>query len=384
MKNIIKLIGKSKNLSKNLEYLYCKIPYIFGNGKAFAPLSIVLLVSYRCNLRCKMCFYYNESEKDHTKNLIEKRKNEELSLEQIYKIIDDASAMKVKVLTIHGGEPLLYPKIFDVANYAQEKGLLVNFVTNGTLLNKEVAEKIINSRINQIIFSLDGPEEIHDDIRNVKGTFRRLLSGIKNIKELEKKGKKIPHLCISTYVSAINQNCLGDMIEIVSKTGIKNWDVGLITHNTEKLTRVTSKILNIGKKENQGSLENLKEKVKKIRIGELKNQRKILLEKNKKYKLNIIFPSEKAINNYYNPNFNEMNYCLIPWSRAVISPYGEVFPCVNLSMINCVMGNIKNNSLRKIWNGKKYVEFRRKLKKNKLFPVCSKCCHINNVRRLED
>lgn len=382
MKKIIKLFGKNKNLTRYLEYLYCKIPYEFGNGKAFNPLSIVLLVSYKCNLRCKMCFYYNESEKNNTCNLIKDRANEELNLKQIYKLIDNASHMKIKILTIHGGEPLLYPDIFRIANYAYNKGLLVNFITNGVLLSEKVAKKIVDAKINQITFSLDGPEAVHDNVRNVKGTFKKLVQGIKNLKNLEKEGHKIPNLCISTYISAINQNKIIDVLEVIKNMEIKNWGVGLITHNGGKLAIATRKILKINKNKNQGNLENLEDEVKNIDRNILKKQRKIVSGKNKKYQLEIIFPSEKAIDNYYNLGFNEMNYCLLPWSRIVISPYGEVFPCINLSMIGCVLGNIKEKSLKEIWNSHEYINFRKKLKKSKLFPLCSKCCHINNLKKI--
>ena len=78
-----------------------------------------------------------------------------------------------------------------------------------------------------------------------------------------------------------------------------------------------------------------------------------------------------------------MSKCTCRWSRTVVSPYGEVFPCVNMSMINCLVGDIKKQKLKDIWNGKRYVNFRRKLKEYKLLPICSKCCHINNRRKLE-
>jgi len=125
-----------------------------------------------------MCFYYNEVEKDKTCKLIEDRAGEELTLNQIKDLIDQCSKMKVKVFTIHGGEPLLYPNIFVISKYAKDKGMLVNFVTNGTLINEAMAKKIIDAGINHITFSLDGSYQIHDVIRSVSGTFVRLIAGI--------------------------------------------------------------------------------------------------------------------------------------------------------------------------------------------------------------
>ena len=141
MKKLISKLSKNQLFANKLEELYNFLPYHFGKGKAFHPLSVTLLVSYRCNLRCKMCFYYNEVEKDKTCKLIEDRVKEELTLNQIKDLIDQCAKMKVKVFTIHGGEPLLYPNIFEVSKYARDKGMLVNFVSNGTLLNEDVAKK---------------------------------------------------------------------------------------------------------------------------------------------------------------------------------------------------------------------------------------------------
>lgn len=384
MKKLISRLAKNQLFADKLEAMYNWLPYHFGKGKAFHPLSVTLLVSYRCNLRCKMCFYYNDVEKDKTCKLIEDRTKDELTLPQIYNLIDQCHKMKVKVFTIHGGEPLLYPNIFEISKYARDKGMLVNFVTNGTLINQSIAQKIITAGINHITFSLDGPRAIHDEVRSISGTFDKLINGIEILKDLEFSGETIPSISISTYISAINQKHLAKVLRIISSKKIKDWGVGLITYNGSKLAFSTKKILGLRGEGGHGNLEGLKDGVKNINLDILNHQREAcrVINSHDGYGLNIIFPSKEAINNYYDPNWNEESMCSYPWSRTVISPYGEVFPCVNLSMVNCILGDIKKKSLAKIWNGKKYITFRNKLKLMKLFPLCSKCCHINNKRNL--
>ncbi len=385
MKKLIKKLSENQLFANKLEELYNFIPYHFGKGKAFHPLSVTLLVSYRCNLRCKMCFYYNEVEKDKTCKLIKDRVKEELTLNEIKNLIDQCAKMKVKVFTIHGGEPLLYPNIFKVSKYARDKGMLVNFVSNGALLNKNLAHRIIDAGINHITFSLDGPKAIHDEVRSVPGTFDKLIAGIKILKELEADGAVIPSLSISTYVSAINQKKLSQTLRVIQKAGIDDWGVGLITHNSDMLTVATKDILTLSNDNGHGNLEGLKDEVKNINIDILNTQREAcrVINSHDGYGLKIIFPSKDAINNYYNHRWNENSTCTYPWSRTVISPYGEVFPCVNLSMVNCKLGNIKEQRFAEIWNGKEYRLLRNRLKENKLFPLCSKCCHINNKRNLK-
>ena len=380
---IISKLARNQLLGNNIEKAYCGIPYRFGKGKALAPLSVVLLISYRCNLRCKMCFYYNEVEKDKTCKLIENRTSEELTLSEIKELIDDCAEMGVKVFTIHGGEPLLYPNIFVVSKYARSRGLLVNFVTNGTLINSEVANKIVDAGINHITFSIDGPREIHDEVRSIPGTFDRVINGIRLLIDIE----GAPSMSVSTYVSALNQSELAKTMKIVRDSGIRRWGVGLITHNSDKLASATRMLLGDLSEDggDQGNLSGISDEVKNIDLKVLRKQRKKILNRNgnEKYQLDIIFPSSTAIDEYYNPGFNELDKCIYPWARTVISPYGEVFPCVNLSMVGCVLGNIKEESLKKIWNGEEYVWFRKKLKGKGLFSLCSKCCHINNVRGIE-
>jgi radical SAM protein with 4Fe4S-binding SPASM domain len=378
----IKLLQKNKLLARAAEDMYSRIPYFFMNGRAMPPLSAVLLLTYRCNLRCRMCFYYNEAEKDNTNSLIKRRAHEELSLQQIKKLIDDLAKSGVKVLTLHGGEPLVHPEIYEISKYAASMGLMVNFITNGVLLNEKNIDSIIDAKINGLTISIDGPEKIHDEVRGMEGTFKKIEQGLNIIREKEKAGKKVPQIGVSTYISAINQDGVLHLFDELLRLGIDNWGVGLVTYNSEKLSAATKKILGIEDGAGQGNLDSLPGEITGLDTEKMLAIRQKLKKLNSKHEIQVLFPSEKAIKKYSDPFFNEMDYCLYPWARVVISPYGEVFPCVSLSMINADMGNIKNESIMAIWNGKKFTEFRKKLKKHGLFPICSKCCVINNVKSL--
>jgi len=329
-----------------------------------------------------MCFYYNEAEKSNTESLIHSRKSEELTLEQIKKLIDDMAAMKVKVLTLHGGEPLIHPDVFEISKYAASKGLLVNFITNGILLNEKVVDRIIEARINSVTISLDGPDYIHDSIRGLKGAFKSIFEGIDILMRKKNGGRAIPKLSISTYISAMNQDTIIELFDRIKVTGITDWSIGLVTYNSDRLGSETREILGIGGEHGQGDLSGLTEEITGLDAEKMIKLRNELKKANSKAGLQITFPSSKAIKNYSRPEFNEINYCLYPWARVVVSPYGEVFPCIPISMVNADMGNIKASPLREIWNGKKYRAFRKKLKERKLLPICSKCCTINNIRPL--
>ncbi len=376
------MLQKNKYLGRLAEDMYSRLPYVFMRGKALAPINVLVLLTYRCNLRCNMCYYYNENEKSNTANMIDKRKADELSYDQIIKLIDDIAAMGVKVLTLHGGEPLIYENLFPISKYAVSKGLLVNFFTNGILLNEAVIDKIIDARINTISISVDGPADIHDRIRGAKGAYDKIIKGIGIFKRKEKEGLEIPRLLISTSVSAMNQDGLPELLKGIKASGLKDWNVGLITYNGTKLSEATKKILGM-EGPGQGDIGNLPDELINLDPDKMLEVRGQLIRENSDADINISFPSVRAVKKYGDPAYNEVDYCLFPWARAIISPYGEVFPCILLSNLNADMGNIKDKSFKDIWNGEKYVAFRKLLKKKKLLPVCSKCCAINDNKLLK-
>ncbi|MDY6895965.1 MAG: radical SAM protein, partial [Thermotogota bacterium] len=159
---------------------HSRIPFYFLNGYAFSPGSVVLLLTYRCNQRCKMCFYheYYEDIKKREPNNTSK----ELCLDEIKGLIDDLSDINVPILSLHGGEPTLRKDFIEIINYAKEKCITIRFVTNGINIKNSLARDIVQSQnVDHITFSLHGPESVHDEIVGRTGAYRRLISGIEAI-----------------------------------------------------------------------------------------------------------------------------------------------------------------------------------------------------------
>ncbi len=98
----------------------------------------------------------------------------EPSLEQALETIDTLDNMGCYSLSITGGEPLLYPNIAEVVNYAHEKGFIVQINTNGSTLAKDVSQI---SKADLITISLDYPSEEHDRARGHPSLFEKALKG---------------------------------------------------------------------------------------------------------------------------------------------------------------------------------------------------------------
>lgn len=124
------------------------------------PVVIWNLVR-RCNLMCKHC--YSISADTDFPN--------ELSTEQVFKVMDDLKQFKVPVLILSGGEPLLRPDIFEIAHRAKAMGFYTALSTNGTLIDESNIEKIAAVNFDYLGISIDGIQETHDKFRRKEGAF---------------------------------------------------------------------------------------------------------------------------------------------------------------------------------------------------------------------
>ena len=148
--------------------------YIIGNKMKKVekyPLVLMLEPTHLCNLACSGCGRIRE---------YADTMQEMMSLEDCLKSVDECPA---PVVTITGGEPFLYPPIYDLIQGVLDRGKHIYFCTNGILL-----EKALDSMTPHPNFTLnihmDGLEETHDRILERKGAFKIAMEGIKKAKKL--------------------------------------------------------------------------------------------------------------------------------------------------------------------------------------------------------
>ncbi len=150
---------------------YTKNSHRMTSGAADGIGPVVVWNSTRtCNLKCRHC-YMNSDAKIY---------RDELTTDEAKKFIDDLAAFKVPVLLFSGGEPLMRQDFFELAEYAAEKKVRPTLSTNGTLITREVAERIKSIGVGYVGISLDGIADVNDKFRGVEGAFQRAMNGIKN------------------------------------------------------------------------------------------------------------------------------------------------------------------------------------------------------------
>lgn len=368
--HVLKLIYKQRDL---FHYWF---PYIFYNGRALNPTRITLEVTFRCNQKCLMCPQSADILSEHSRLQEQRRTSKELTTAEIYSIVDEAAGMRVSSFGITGGEAFMRKDILQIIRYVKSKGLNCSVLSNGTMIGKQLAQEIVAAKLDRITFSLDGSREIHDKIRNVKNAFGNLMQAVAYIQE-EKKKRKVshPYLSFSSTISSVNSECLSELMDVAAEREM-DMNFGYLFYTTDEMIQKTNKIFKMegAKAEDQ----DVSDYLKKVDVEKLKTEIEKIKRKEKSLGIKATFQpplkGNEIYRRFYDDSFAYTNKCFFPWYGVRINPYGDVYPC----SMNVVMGNIKDNRLGDIWNNEKYIEFRRSLKHNKLFPKCIKCCVLNN------
>lgn len=178
-----------------------------------APRIIAWEITRSCNLSCKHC--RAASEFGHYEG--------ELSLAEIKANIDDITTITNPIIILTGGEPLLRPDIWDIADYAHEKGAMPVIGTNATLITDDIARKMAEHKIPRISVSLDFPTAAeHDEFRGEQGAFEASVRGIHLAK---KHGVGVQ---INMTVTKLNHKRLAEMHDLALELAVDAFHIFLL------------------------------------------------------------------------------------------------------------------------------------------------------------
>ena len=127
--------------------------------------------THLCNLACSGCGRIRE----YADTI-----QEMMSLDECLKSVDECPS---PVVTITGGEPFLYPHVYDLIGSVLDRGKHIYFCTNGVLLEKALDNMRPHPNFTLNVH-MDGLEETHDRILERKGAFKMAMEGIKKAKKL--------------------------------------------------------------------------------------------------------------------------------------------------------------------------------------------------------
>lgn len=342
-----------------------------GDGVAPPPHIMVLEATLRCNLRCKMCYLTDEMRSG--------KPADELTLDQIRTIVGNAGVRDVNLV---GGEVFIRKDFFDILDFLRASGRhCPTITTNGTLLSADRAERLVpflmDGTVGSLTFSIDGPEETHDDVRG-KGMFQRTLTGMRNVLEAAtRQGGTLPnHFNVNIVVSESNFRHFDEVADVVADLNVGYIEVNHLMFHTPKEIGATRRLL----KEPQASVfQSGVEEVPRIDAGELLSTLQRLRERTSARGIDMgtrPIVRDHEIAKTYGEKFWPKAQCLSPYHRLRIQSDGTVYFCQN---IHTVMGDLKTQSLDEIWNNARFRRFRSILLQRHILPICKRCCRVDRL-----
>lgn len=169
MISVTKLLFNDEYFGDSLRYSHASRGAANGTTSGMGPV-VVWNSTRTCNLKCIHCYMDSDAQKYQG----------EMTTAEAKRFIDDLADFKVPVLLFSGGEPLIRPDFFELAEYTAKHGIRPTLSTNGTLITREVARKIKDIGVGYVGISLDGLREVNDKFRGRVGAFQAAMEGIQN------------------------------------------------------------------------------------------------------------------------------------------------------------------------------------------------------------
>jgi len=179
-KNIINKIEEGNILKINSE----KLTELYGDYETKYSSRLKIDTGFRCNAKCRYCYYISKVNEDF------------LPKEVIINQIDKAYEFGFKSIEFSGGESTIHPNFLDCVGYAKSLGLITSVVTNG-YLNPKQFKRLLDHGIDEILFSIHGFKETHDNIVKLENAYETIFNNLRIIKNYKRKIKSRLNIIIN-------------------------------------------------------------------------------------------------------------------------------------------------------------------------------------------
>jgi MoaA/NifB/PqqE/SkfB family radical SAM enzyme len=332
------------------------------------PMGAVYEATMRCNLHCEFCYVGDLLN-------LEGEWRQELSLAALQKAFPEQAGFQI---SLTGGEIFMRKDIMSVLDLFRTKGYACGYLTtNGTIITPERAEALADLAaagfLKHISVSVDGPGELHDAARGVKGTFARTTEGLKRLQEAARRKGAPLRVSINTTVAHESLEALDQMVDVAGELGVDAIGLNHLMFSTPEEVAETVQLIGAP---DASVIATFVTPDPGLDIERVRTQVTALEEKCRR--ANVLFdyrPKVHAplIENYYTPGARLEGRCLYPFLHARVSFSGKVYFC---PFIRVEVGDLTQSSLEEIWNGERFVDMRKRLVENGLFPVCRRCCKV--------
>lgn len=291
------------------------------------PVSVHLDLTYRCNERCVHCYLDHD---DHG----------EMSLPEICNVLEQMAAAGTFFLCLSGGEVFMRRDFFEIVAYARKLLFSVKIKTNGVMIREAEARRLAELGVQDVQISIYSKDpDVHDGITKLPGSLQRSLQAVRLLKA---HGVRVT---IANVLMMANLFDDGAVMNLARDLGAS---YSLDPMVTPKMDGDTS----------------------------------ILGLRAPLWALQKVHKDGFAAQNAHAAGPAELDEsedlpCSAGHSFCYISPYGDVFPCVQFPLPT---GNVRRQSFADIWNNSSEMAQVRSIRMKDL-STCSRCSHSSACTR---
>ena len=318
------------------------------NARPFQPLYVKLKVFYGCNLKCEMCNHWRDT------------REPPVSADRFAEVLNELAELGTKKIHISGGEPMLRPQVPELVEQASALGIKVTITTNGTLIDKVKAKRLVAGGLRGVNISIDSPlRKMHEKIRGVEGSFKATTKAVELFRRYQHKGKLT--IRINTVVSRTNYQTLETLPDLAHELGADG--INLIPVDDH-----CGEILSMRKRDVAFYNEEIAPKIAERALT-----------------LGLIVSDEDAFpfgrtdsevrlgrTGRYAFGYYDKHPCYAPWTHSLIDFNGNVYVCCMTRERIPPLGNIRDQSFKEIWEGAAYRQVRLKMHPPAL-AACKRC-----------
>ena len=286
------------------------------------PVGAVYEATMRCNLHCEFCYVLDFLN-------IEGEWRQEMTLDRLKQAFPDQPGFQV---SLTGGEIFMRKDIMSVLDLFREKGYSCGYLTtNGTIITDERAEALADLAaagfLKHISVSVDGPGDLHDRARGLKGTFERTTAGLRRLQDAAKRKHAPLRVSINTTVAHESLDALDEMVDVAGELGVDAIGLNHLMFSTPEEVDETVEMIGASDKSaiatfitRDPGLDIARVRQKVTALAEKCRQRNVLFD----YRPKV---HSQLIENYYTPGATLAGRCLYPFLHARVGFSGKVYFC---------------------------------------------------------
>ncbi|SPF49728.1 Radical SAM domain protein [Candidatus Sulfotelmatobacter kueseliae] len=299
--------------------------------KLGVPLSVHLDITYRCNERCVHCYLDHD---DHG----------ELSTAEIKDVLNQLSEAGVFFLMLSGGEVLMRRDFFEILEFSRRLLFNVKLKTNAGMIREPEARRIRELAVAEVQISVYSHRAaVHDAITKLPGSWKRTTDAIRFLRS---QGLKVT---IANVLMSANWYDYSGVVALAHELGV--------TYTVDPT--ITPKI--------DGDSSIVKLRIEGSELNQLFHDPNLVGDV-QEFCAPPPPPGEDVMEGYP---------CSAGHTSCYISPYGDVFPCVQFPLPS---GNVRKQRFLDIWQDSAQLRQVRSIRAKDL-PTCSSCAHVGTCTR---